>query len=133
MWWCQATNPLDTRRKLNVYKTFRRRPRRLLNLLCTFNLRLVSTGKTTELITDWIYVNVRKIIFLGFWRGTASKLSRSDTLSLPEFLVSISLPSLLDAYQIYLRTSILLLSKAVPFLFRWSLLHLRKPPSMFEF
>ena len=31
--------PVDTRRKLNVYKTFRRRPGRLLNVICTFNLR----------------------------------------------------------------------------------------------
>ena len=36
--------PVDTGRKLNVYKTFRRRPGRLLNVLCTFNLRPVSTG-----------------------------------------------------------------------------------------
>ena len=36
--------PVDTGRKLNVHKTFRRRPGRLLNVLCTFNLRLVSTG-----------------------------------------------------------------------------------------
>ena len=38
-------NPLDTGRKLNVHKTFRRRPGRLLNVLCTFHLRPVSTGK----------------------------------------------------------------------------------------
>ena len=37
-------NSVDTGRKLNVNKTFRRRPRRLLNVLCTFNLRPVSTG-----------------------------------------------------------------------------------------
>ena len=36
--------PVDTRRKLNVHKTFRRCPRRLLNVLCTFNLRPVFTG-----------------------------------------------------------------------------------------
>ena len=39
-----VTNPLDTGRKLNVRKTFRRRPGRLLNVLCTFNVRPVSTG-----------------------------------------------------------------------------------------
>ena len=33
---------LDTGRKLNVHKTFRRRPGRFLNVLCTFNLRPVS-------------------------------------------------------------------------------------------
>ena len=36
--------PVDTGSKLNVHKTFRRRPGRLLNVLCTFNLRPVSTG-----------------------------------------------------------------------------------------
>ena len=39
-----AFYPVDTRRKLNVRKTFRRRPGRLLNVLCTFNLCPVSTG-----------------------------------------------------------------------------------------
>ena len=39
--------PIDTRRKLNVQKTFRRRPGCLLNVLCTFNLRPVSTGLGT--------------------------------------------------------------------------------------
>ena len=38
-------NPVDTGHKLNVHKTFRRRPGRLLNVLFTFNLRHVSTGK----------------------------------------------------------------------------------------
>ena len=38
-------NPVDTGRKLNVHKMFRRRPGRLLNVLCTFNLCPVSTGK----------------------------------------------------------------------------------------
>ena len=36
--------PADTERKLNVHKTFRRRPGRLLNVLYTFSLRPVSTG-----------------------------------------------------------------------------------------
>ena len=36
--------PVETERKLNVQKTFRRHPRRLLNVLCTFKLRAVSTG-----------------------------------------------------------------------------------------
>ena len=36
--------PADTVRKLNVQKTFRRRPGRLLNVFCTFNLRTVSAG-----------------------------------------------------------------------------------------
>ena len=39
------TIPVDTGRKLNVHKTFRRRPGRLLNVLCMFNLRPVPTGE----------------------------------------------------------------------------------------
>ena len=34
--------PVDTARKLNVHKTLRRRPGRILNVLCTFNLLAVS-------------------------------------------------------------------------------------------
>ena len=37
-------DPVDIGRKLNLYKTFRRRPRCLLKVLCIFNLRPVSTG-----------------------------------------------------------------------------------------
>ena len=44
-------NPVDTGRKLNVHKMFRRRPGRLLNVLCTFNLRPVSTGNEPFNIT----------------------------------------------------------------------------------
>ena len=36
--------PVDTGRKLNVHKTFRRRPGILLKVLCTLNFRPVSTG-----------------------------------------------------------------------------------------
>ena len=39
------TYRLDTGHELNVHKTFRRRPRRLLNILCAFNLRSVSKGQ----------------------------------------------------------------------------------------
>ena len=50
--------PVDTGRKLNIQKTFRRRPGRLLNVLCTFRLRPVSTGKE------------------GGWGGGGIKVSR---------------------------------------------------------
>ena len=36
--------PLSTGRRLNVHKTIRRRPGRLLNILCTFNLYPVFKG-----------------------------------------------------------------------------------------
>ena len=42
------SNPVDTGRKLNAHKTFRRRPGRLLNVLCTFSLRPVSAGKLSQ-------------------------------------------------------------------------------------
>ena len=42
-------NPVDTEHKLNVHKTFRRRPGRFLNVSCTFNLGPVSTGKMEKL------------------------------------------------------------------------------------
>ena len=43
--------PVDKGRKLNAHKTFRRRLGRLLNVLCTFNLRPVSIG-SFRLTTD---------------------------------------------------------------------------------
>ena len=36
--------PVDTQHRLNIHKTFRRHPGRLLNVLCKFNLRPVSMG-----------------------------------------------------------------------------------------
>ena len=39
-----SKKPLDTRRKLNVHKTLKRRPGCLLDILCTFNLRALFTG-----------------------------------------------------------------------------------------
>ena len=51
------SHPADTSYKLNVYKTFRRRQGRLLKVLSTFNLRLVSAGWEWYLIIDimWVY------------------------------------------------------------------------------
>ena len=53
-WICYALSkqhPVDTGRKLNVHKTFRRRPGRLLNVLCTFNLRPVPTRKIEQKVS----------------------------------------------------------------------------------
>ena len=41
--------PLDTGNKLNVHRTFGRRPGRLLNVLCTFNLRSLFRGLILQL------------------------------------------------------------------------------------
>ena len=48
---------MDTGRKLNIHKTFRRRPGCLLNVLCTFNIRFVSTG----LLSSYLIKSVSKI------------------------------------------------------------------------
>ena len=44
-WSFLTDHPVETGRKLNVHKTFRRRPGRLLNVLFTLNLHPVSTGQ----------------------------------------------------------------------------------------
>ena len=41
----RGNNTVDTGRKLDIQEAFKRRPGRLLNVLSTFNLRPVSTGK----------------------------------------------------------------------------------------
>ena len=62
---------LDTGRKLNLHKTFRRLPERLLNVLCTFNLRPVSMGRfQSELqLTDHAFSThatfPEKLVFLS--------------------------------------------------------------------
>ena len=43
-------HPVNTGRKLNLHKTFRRRPGSLLNVLCMFNLCPVSTGRNFKVI-----------------------------------------------------------------------------------
>ena len=45
----RSNSPVDTGRKLNVHKTFRKRPGRLLSVLYMFSLRSVSTGRPTKL------------------------------------------------------------------------------------
>ena len=58
---CEGTNsPVDTGRKLNVYKTFRRRPGRLLNVLCAFSLRPVSAGRKRP---------IEKFVFKLIYKG----------------------------------------------------------------
>ena len=59
--------PVDTGRKLNVHKTFRRRPKCLLNVLCAFNLRPVSTWvlqiKMFLFLPKLNYVNLNFVTF----------------------------------------------------------------------
>ena len=62
--------PVDAGRKLNVHKTFRRRPERLLNVLCTFNLRPVSTGWRCvfgKLLLSWDLIFRKDCLLFGNW------------------------------------------------------------------
>ena len=54
-------NPVDTRRKFNVHKAFRRRPRRLLNVLCMFNLRPVFTGSLGQFSNSVSFPDFEKL------------------------------------------------------------------------
>ena len=58
--------PVDTGRKLNLHKTFKRRPGRHLNVLCTFNLRPVSTGSST--IKTKSYLRKVFAVIRGSWQ-----------------------------------------------------------------
>ena len=76
--WQSKIHPVvfpDTGRKLNVHKTFGRRSGRLLNILCMFNLRLLSRG--------WgEYVNENN----AFTSGTSA--TKASFLNPPKPLVS---------------------------------------------
>ena len=65
-------SPVETGRKLNVHKTFRRRPRRLLNVLGTFNLRPVSSGRRLT----WVLS-----VILSFRKGRHAPIFRKQKLS----------------------------------------------------
>ena len=53
----------DAGGKLDVHKTFRRRPERLLNLLCTFNLRPVSTGQLKYILgSKYALIEIERLI-----------------------------------------------------------------------
>ena len=68
--------PVDKGRKLNVHKTFRRRPghpERLLNVLCTFNLCPLSTELLKFKKNELRLLLVRKngtVFFSFLFRGT---------------------------------------------------------------
>ena len=74
--------PRRHRRKLNVHKTFRRRPGRVLNVLCTFNLLPVSTGYLCFLeINDDECRNCEAYIFPLFYETV--KNSGNSDVNLP--------------------------------------------------
>ena len=67
-----ASYPLETGRNLNVHKTFRRRPGRLLKVLCAFKLRPVSRGYRTGKIYQQSYVKYLEEINEITSKGTIS-------------------------------------------------------------
>ena len=55
----QPPDPVDTGRKLDVYKTFRKRPGRLLNVLCMFNLHYLQAQLSRgALLNRKFYLNM---------------------------------------------------------------------------
>ena len=67
----QFSYAVDTERKLNVHKTFRRCPGRLLNVLCTFNLRPVST-RYIHWLTQF-NIRARFLVFQVNWEKLLTK------------------------------------------------------------
>ena len=82
-----SITPVDTGRKLNVHKTFRRRPRRLLNVLCTFNLRPVSTG-------TWLQISsgTNKIVHIAILKGSSRDVRSIQTSQNAKWLKQDSNP-----------------------------------------
>ena len=64
---------IDTGRNLNVHNTIRRRPGRFLNVLCTFNLRPVSTGVAHPEEKIWVFVQS----YVTRWKLSHQRLERS--------------------------------------------------------
>ena len=77
----QGQDPVDTENKLNVHKTFRRRPGRLLNVLCTFKLRRVSTGGNFDISFCLIFSCYGQSLFLEGRLST--RLCLKPTLRFP--------------------------------------------------
>ena len=78
--------PIDTGRKWDLHKTFRRRPGRLLNVLCTFNLRPVSTSVVgTELIISYIGKEKNS----GYWNGIGFQVFLIQISSLTLYWVTV--------------------------------------------
>ena len=88
--------PVDTGRKLDVHKTFRRRPAGLLNVLCTLSLRVVSTGYEvhtrprmfeTSIFLDHVIVSM---IF--------HKLNHGSTLTSPKVIRVFQLTAVVNIF-----------------------------------
>ena len=76
-------NPVNTGQKLNVHKTFSRRPWRLLNVLCTFSLR--SLSRSTCHNCNFIVIYECNTYFIYFQLPCSYldsvRLTRDDTIA----------------------------------------------------
>ena len=82
--WNKLSYPVDTGRKLNVHKAFRRRPGRLLNVLCMFNLHPVSTGTRLSLPKKrWKFTNTT-LIYSNFAFLCIASVSLNKDLYFPK-------------------------------------------------
>ena len=77
----RISDPIDTGCKLDLHKTLRRCPGRLLNVWCTFNFRPVSTGEEWmknlirnlfELSSDFGWCRARDIFRSTDWWSTVT-------------------------------------------------------------
>ena len=94
--------PVDTGRKLNAHKTFRRRPGRLLNVLCTFNLRPVSTGFLLR--ENIILLNLRsQTLIVFYWIKSRTKPFFTEPCNVSKVL-SLVLKHLLETLLNGLKT-----------------------------
>ena len=89
--------PVDTGRTLDVHKTFRIRPGGLLNVLCTFSLRVESTGygvhtrpRTFETSIFLDHVIVSMIFY---------KLNHGPTLTSPKFIRALQLTVVVNIFE----------------------------------
>ena len=89
--------PVDTGRTLDVHKTFRIRPGGLLNVLCTFSLRVESTGygvhtrpRTFETSIFLDHVIVSMIFY---------KLNHGPTLTSPKFIRVLQLTVVVNIFE----------------------------------
>ena len=83
----EISYPVDTGRKLNVHKTFRRRPGYLLNALFTFNLRPVSTDEEersyTILVSHSISSSMFSVVMIMTFLQASVKVIQKSNQPLP--------------------------------------------------
>ena len=98
IWYALGLNPLDTGRKLNVDKTFRRRPGRLLKVLYAFNLSPVPTGNGVEELL--FFVDVIFCMALKWKRAISKSSYASDLLCGRDWASLLNIIPFLDSCHI---------------------------------